>query len=124
MVRLRDELGLSHWQINFGTEYPENGNAWASIEAIPGKYEATVRLGEGFFELRPAAVRESVIHELLHLYQLRLFHMVRDGGVSEQLSEAAHTMLLHEFKREMEYANDRLTHALEHRLPLPPPWPR
>lgn len=114
-------MGLAPWQLYFGAEYPENANAWLSIEATPGKYEAVIRIGEGFWELSREATREAVIHELAHLHQLRLWHMVRD--LDGHLSDPAHTMFMTEYKREMEYANDRLTRAFEHRLPLPPEWP-
>lgn len=119
---VRDEIGLSVWQLDFGVNYPEDSQARMSIEGIPGKYEAIIRIGEGFWDLSRPETRECVVHELLHLFQIRLFHMIRD--LSDHFPLAAHNVLLGEYKREMEYTNDRLTRAFENRLPLPPEWPK
>lgn len=122
--RVRLELGLQRWTLHCIDEYPEQENAWASCEPIPGKYEALIRLSEDFFDQSPTKVREAIVHELFHLYSARLFHIVRDGPYQEQLADSVHTQLLFEFKREMEYMTDALTVQFMASCPLPPEWPR
>jgi hypothetical protein len=90
----------------------------ASVDCLPGRREATVKLHERFDDYSRAEQRHIVVHELLHLHLAGMkTHLVKqfgdwEGGVRLTLYNAH---ISHE-----EYAVDDLARIIAPSMPLPP----
>ena len=122
--RLRDTLLLSHWTIILLEEHPQNGDAWASIEPMTGRYLAKLRIGEGLFEEPPEKVRLVLVHEMFHVARAKSLVTVLEGEFRAELGQTLYDQFAGAYKREMEYEIDLTAEALARFFPLPPKWPR
>jgi hypothetical protein len=126
LAELACALDLDPWRITVRTDPPTadygdpDDPPLASIDPTYGRRVASLRVVEDFFDLTPAVQRETLLHELLHLYMHPASEVIR-CGVGKWIGQAAYEVLLEAFKQQIEYGVDGIAVAIAERFPLPPP---
>jgi hypothetical protein len=69
-------LRLSDWEITlqFGVTSDPDGDTLATMTAYEDQRRATMRFGKDFFDLSPAEMRQTLIHEMLHCHMFAPHH--------------------------------------------------
>lgn len=114
---LKDKLGLKDWIISISRDSPENRDSTADFEGVYGRKCATIRLGDNFFSQEPAAMRQTLVHEVLHAHTdpLRMdFHRACD-----ELPKKLRSWSQSQFLIDLEFVVDGLAEAIAQFLPLP-----
>lgn len=121
---LRGALGLRHWVIRVPDEWPDDAeNVFAATDPCVGRFVATIRLGANFWDQDPHDLRDTLVHELLHLHHVRLTDVIRLGEYKSQLGQGLYDHLNDQVRTEAEYMIDALTSIVAPTMPLPPAWP-
>jgi hypothetical protein len=125
---LRRRMNLAHWTVRIMWEYPDreygDGSIQAEITMTEGRYLATLRLGEGFWDLDADAARAVLVHELLHIHHVRVSAMTDWGRLKLLVGEPVHSVIQDNLDRELEIMVDTLTSVLVEHMPAPEKWPK
>lgn len=113
---LQKEMYLGHFQLMLSRAHADD-DCHAQIFPTPGRFVATIKLGHDFYEMTPEDQRETLVHELLHLYL-----SVPDGiwGMNEALNETTYLVLREAMHMQIEYATDHIARVLSKFMSLPP----
>ena len=121
--QLRTEMRLSQWHIDvLVTEYPgESDSNHASIAPVSARHRASLEVSVEAAEAGGALLRQTLTHELLHLYHRDASDQVRLGLINE-LSSSTHGVFWELYRQSIEIMVDDLAYAWSEYLPLPD-WP-
>lgn len=115
VLKIAREFGLGSWEINVVDETEDN---LASCRSIDGAHEATIALSEEYQELSPDEKRETVVHEVLHIFADPAWQMIQ-VDLPPLLGLNAITPFHAAYKRLLEFQIDGLAKAVAPRFPLP-----
>lgn len=123
---VRSLMNLGFWSLKLShvgpLDRPGEGDVvdyTAQIEPVDGRYLATMRFGEAFWRMTPEDQRETVVHELAHLYHVGVDTPLRVGAWRQQLGQGLYDHVVGEMKRGLEYATDHVAGVLAEYMPLP-----
>ena len=110
-------MGLGRWTITVDAE-PCAAEHAATIQPGSEYYVATMRVASGFWAEPREAQRETVAHELVHLWMWR-FEEAHGQGRAIIRGKGAQASLAVAYEQAEEYAVDGIARAWSERLPLP-----
>ncbi len=121
--KMRSEMWLNRWSIDIlVTEYPgENSDNLASISPTNHRHRAELEVATRAAEEGGEPLRQTIVHELLHLYSRDQNDVIRLGLVRE-LSASAFRILWESYNQANELMVDDMAVAWAETLPLPD-WP-
>src|SRR5690242_16588331 len=96
---VRAFLRLSHWTLALLDEWPDDEECLAQIDPSEQRYWANVRLGPGFWDQSPEQVRNTIVHELVHLHHVRVTDVTRLGQWRQQVGQALYDHVIDQVKR-------------------------
>ncbi len=118
--KLRSEMWLSRWKVDvLVTEYPgetESNLAW--ISPTNHQHRAELEVATRVAEEGGERLRQTIVHELLHLYGRDSNDVIRLGLLKE-LSTSAYNILWESYRQAMELMVDDMAVAWAETLPLP-----
>lgn len=108
--KLKSTLCLNDWTIHF-----ENGSyppefAIASIEPLPGRKVAYLRVMKGFDTLKPHTQTHALVHEFIHIHNANVNDVIAKD-LKTILSSSEYELVWNTYKRQHEYAVDGLADA-------------
>lgn len=111
-------MGLERWTVAVETEPCAEENA-ATITPGPEFYVASMRVSADFFEKTREDQRDTIAHELTHLWLWRFeeVHALMRAAVR---GKGRIALLEQSYEQAEEYAVDGISRAWAQRLPLPP----
>jgi hypothetical protein len=113
VTMLQHELKLDHWEIFLDFERPPDSpdNPLAQTRVTFESDEATTRYSLDIESWEPESLRQTVIHELIHLF---VEHALLDtsDAIQRMASEQAHSAWHSMAKREWERIVDRIATAI------------
>lgn len=110
-------LRLDGWKVTVSPE-PAEDDAVAQVDAPWAQRRASIRIGESFWEADAEDMRDTLVHELLHLVLMPAWQFVEellDDEMSTKVSRVAWLC----FTQHMEYSIDQLSAAISPSVPLP-----
>ncbi len=122
--KLRDEMWLTRWAINILiTEYPgESENSLATISPTNAQYRAELEVATRAAEPGGEDLRQTIVHELLHLWYRDASDIFR-LALPKELGNSAYTLLWESYRQTFELMTDGMAHAWGEHLSLPD-WPK
>ena len=116
-------MWLNRWKIDvLITEYPgESESNLASISPTNHRHQAEVEVATRAAEEGGEQLRQTIVHELLHLYGRDSDDIIR-LGLRKELSASAYNILWESYRQAMELKVDDMAVAWSETLPLPD-WP-
>jgi hypothetical protein len=111
VMRLAATLGLDGWTIGIAA-VPAVDDAFATIKPTPGQRHAVLSLCPEFVDLGHQQIRETLIHELLHLCHRDLTEVLIDTDDISLLSRQSYALLCQAQDRAAELMVDQLTRAI------------
>ena len=117
---LRDEMWLTRWAIDILiTEYPgEDSDNLASISPTNAQYRAELEVATRAAETGGEKLRQTVVHELLHLWHRDSSDVFR-LALPKELSHSAYKLLWESYRQTVELMVDGMAYAWAEKLPLP-----
>lgn len=112
-------LGLAGWDIAVRFA-PELDDASAQVEAPPYQRRASVSFGPAFLKEDACGMRDTVVHELVHLILMGSWKFV-DELLDQEMSARTARVAWLGFVSHMEGHVDHLAGLLGPSVPLPPP---
>jgi hypothetical protein len=107
--QLQTLCGLGNWKLHIQNE-PTNTDAYAETNISDVGMDCYIKFSEDFYGLEKDQIRETVLHEMMHMW---LQHLVSDYELN--LAPEAKTLL----RREAERVVDGMACAMAGLLPLP-----
>lgn len=120
-MEVRDRLDLVDWTIDFICLPIEDASPIvASCEVIYGRRVAKIQFSRTFADQDPESIRETVIHELLHIHFSPIDRLFADE-LRGALSPGEHRMIDTAYNRTREIALDSIAMAIakDKEIPLP-----
>lgn len=120
-----DQMGLRDWTLRVDLDEPNSpergdGKAWgASAEPLPGRKYGIITLGQGALDEGPEDLRETVVHELVHLHFAAMVDQIRND-LDAFIPNATFEVFNASFTRNLEYGVDGLAEVIAPSMPLPP----
>lgn len=93
---VRSHLRMSNWDVVLRDGYTDDEDAHAETWQHPNHTVLNILIGKEFFDLEPAGVRNTVVHELVHAQHrdvTRIFETANEGTVpalAEKLDDEFH----------------------------------
>lgn len=121
---LADDMGLRDWTLRIDLTEPDgperqDGQRWgASANPLPGRKYGIITLGSTALDSEPEDLRETVVHELVHLHFAALVDQVRND-LDDFVPPAAFELFNASFTRNLEYGVDALAEVIASHLSLP-----
>ncbi|EFD50340.1 hypothetical protein HMPREF0569_1593 [Micrococcus luteus SK58] len=121
MAEVASVLGLPQWSIRV-MEKPCEKDAQATVGVIHGRYVAEVRLSRGWTHVHPDEQRNTLVHEVLHLFHHRIDDVVlaAESAVPKKALRRLHDGL----NVELEYMVDLLTTVVQDMPAVRSAWHR
>lgn len=120
-------MNLDRWVVRIiYDEHPDRaseGRVIAEMDPIRGRHLGTLTFGERFWHLPRADMRETIVHELLHLAHANLWFVIDSDPVRSALGPSS-AVVLDNLDREIELMTDHLAGIIAPSMPLPPRLPR
>lgn len=121
---VRGRMNLGQWSLRLSDQHPENDRQAGTdvigrIDPVDGRYLAVIRLALRFWDDSPEEQRETVVHELAHLYHQPMTGPLEFGPVEKLIGTAAWAILRDVIDRGAEQMTDHLTKVLAEFMPLP-----
>lgn len=109
-------LGLNNWTIGISQLPPDDaddwdGGAFASIEPVPHRHVATIRVCPDFARIGHKDILLSLIHEVCHLYFVGVKQAGSDQFSIRSMSVAESNQLVARLRHEEEMAVDLMSTA-------------
>jgi hypothetical protein len=117
--RLRNWLGLQHWEISIVDQAPSDNTARAQLETSEGRYHAGLWVGDNFLESPAEEQRQTIVHELLHVAAREQNDVIRAGGLTTVLGQDAYRVVWENYLAAHERATDHLASVIAQYAPLP-----
>lgn len=117
MVNLAATLNLKNWTLGLSPRPPASDDecdgdaAFASVEPVPHRHFAVVRVCDDFLELGHRDILLTLVHELCHLYMVGLKQIVADQGTIHSMGVAERSQLQVRQHHEEEMAVDLMANA-------------
>lgn len=121
-----NEMGLRDWHFDivFPGKLPasvlnedDEFAGVASCTSVPGQKRATIAFVENFQHLPDEAIREVVVHELLHCHLAQMYEWGRHATL-EHLSQSAYNVFMFGFATAWETAIDGMARPWAESMPL------
>jgi hypothetical protein len=110
-------LHLEQWTIRIVDEKPDNEVFILSIKPVEGRYLATLRINDLFYDYKPREQSMYICRELLHTSQQRLQDQI--GYLLRNESGFLKTAIDDLYVLEIEYMTDWLSKVLSDVSPIP-----
>lgn len=122
--KLRGEMWLGIWSIDVLLEdYPgENSDSLATISPTNAQHRAELEIKPSVAEDGGERLRQTIVHELIHLYHRDASDVLR-LSLPKELSTSAYTLLWEAFRQATELMVDDMARAWAEHLSLPD-WPK
>jgi hypothetical protein len=119
ITTLQAALGLAHWHIIiYDDPHPYKPDVVAVVDPGEGQNLGELWLNDGALAEESEDLRDTIVHELLHLHQGHVLHAV--DSLSREFGATAWNLWEAGFRRELEYMTDALARVIAPHLPLPP----
>lgn len=106
---LQAKLRLSHWELRLSHKPCDKGNM-AECGCVPGQLRAKIALGKKWEKYSPECQRQTIVHELVHLYTSPVHYPIH--RVMDDVAQSMHSS-------NFEYMVDALAEAIAPFMPLP-----
>lgn len=117
IYRIRDLMGLSHWDVFLAKE-PAPKGAHAAVEPCEGRLVASLHLAQGWMDRADDDKRNDIVHELLHVLHRDQTDTIRCGLLrSGYLPDKASAMLWAQFHAHTEVMVDHLASVIAPTMP-------
>jgi len=103
-------VGLGNWKLHVTNHAPDKQDAYAQSDIGEVGMDCYLSFAQDFLELDPTQQRETILHEMMHMWLQHLF-----GDYELSLSHDAAVLL----RRQAERVVDGLACAMAPLLPLP-----
>lgn len=110
-------LHLHQWDITLSTKTARKGYYATMTYNTSGSLVATLTLGRGFAKRSPEEQRQTILHELLHLYDYGIDATMDD--LKRYILDVSYAPISERFRFEVECRTDALARVLAPRFPLP-----
>lgn len=114
---IANRLGLRDWILTLMRQ-PSEDDCIASVNLTYGRKLAQIYVAWDILERDPAEIRETVIHELLHVHYEPAFNQAQND-LLHVMGDDTHSLFMAAFRRQVEYATDGLAAAIAPLFPLP-----
>ena len=114
------QLGIGDWRIRYVPAECDNcddGGILACVHPEECYRAAEIRLAAHFWDLGPREQRETLVHELCHLFTARLMDAITK--VRKELPAPVYSLWRSQINDAEEFAVDAMARALAPALPLP-----
>lgn len=114
---LADKMELRDWTINLAFDPPEDEDHAACVEGVYGRKWADLSVSLATRERKPEELRQTIVHELVHLHFIVCWQMVR-VDLLEHLGQSAYNLFCDSYKRAQEYGVEALAEVIAPQMPL------
>lgn len=122
ITEIQAAMGLAHWHvIVYDERHPRLPEMVAVVDPGDGQNMGEIWLNDGALNENPHDLRNTIVHELLHLHEAHWLQAVDE--LSGEFGKTAWNIWQAGFRREIEYMTDALSRIIAPFLPLPPPTP-
>ena len=122
ITQIQGAMGLAHWHlIVYDDPHPHKSDMIAVIDPGDSQNLGELWLNDAALAEGPEDLRNTIVHELLHLHQAHWLHATHD--LSGQINTQTWNIWVAGFRREVEYMTDALARVIAPALPLPPTAP-
>lgn len=104
-------LELQDWRITLRGEYPDGGDAAASMKCVYGQRVGELSLARDFFTFEPDRQRHYIVHELAHILTDGCDNVI-ENGIDEILGKPAWVVLREAWRVQVEYLTDQVTYIV------------
>lgn len=113
-----DLFGLPHWEITLDDESADDGNI-AQIQLLRVAFRAYLRVAADFAERGVDEIRETIVHELVHLHFANALYVVEDDfKKNPAIAKATAEAITEAYVRQHEIAVDSIARAIACDFPL------
>jgi hypothetical protein len=119
--QVADALGLKDWWLQVMWAQPASDNYQAQVGSDPGGRTAYLWFRDDLLEQTPADVRQTVVHELLHVHRRNIVHLM-DQLLRPPMSQDAWNSFIIAYQLIDEEATEGVALAIAHKMPAFPGW--